>query len=52
MQSMLAQLSTADDPRTDCVVAEVHARLPLEKVASALAEYAANMTSGKILLVP
>jgi NADPH:quinone reductase-like Zn-dependent oxidoreductase len=42
VQSLLA-----DDLKT-----EVHARLPLEKVASALEEYAANMTSGKILLVP
>jgi NADPH2:quinone reductase len=31
---------------------EVRARLPLEKVAAALEEYAGNMTSGKILLVP
>jgi len=42
VQSLLA-----DDLKT-----EVHARLPLEKVAIALEEYAANMTSGKVLLVP
>ena len=42
VQSLLA-----DDLKT-----EVHARMPLEKLASALEEYAANMTSGKILLVP
>jgi hypothetical protein len=42
VQSLLA-----DDLKT-----EVHVRLPLEKVASALEEYAAKMTSGKILLVP
>jgi NADPH2:quinone reductase len=54
-RSVLAQLKLgrqvqsllADDLKT-----EVHTRLPLEKVASALEEYAANMTSGKILLVP
>ena len=42
VQSLLA-----DDLKT-----EVHARLPLEKVASALEQYAANMTLGKVLLVP
>lgn len=42
VQSLLA-----DDLKT-----EVHARLPLEKVTSAREEYSANMTSGKILLVP
>jgi NADPH:quinone reductase-like Zn-dependent oxidoreductase len=42
VQSLLA-----DDLKT-----EIHARLPLEKVASALEQYAANMTSGKILMVP
>ena len=42
VQSLLA-----DDPKT-----EVHARPPLEKVASALEQYAANMTLGKVLLVP
>lgn len=42
VQSLLA-----DDLKT-----EVHARLPLEKVVSALEQYAANMTLGKVLLVP
>jgi bacterioferritin (cytochrome b1) len=42
VQSLLA-----DDLKT-----EVDARLPLEKVASALEQYAANMTLGKVLLVP
>ena len=42
VQSLLA-----DDLKT-----EIHARLPLEKVRSALEQYAANMTSGKISLVP
>jgi NADPH:quinone reductase-like Zn-dependent oxidoreductase len=31
---------------------EIRARLPLEKVADGLVSYAANMTGGKILLVP
>jgi hypothetical protein len=31
---------------------EIRARLPLEKAAEALAQYAANMTAGKVLLVP
>jgi NADPH:quinone reductase-like Zn-dependent oxidoreductase len=31
---------------------EIRARLPLEKVADGLASYAADMTGGKILLVP
>lgn len=49
VQSLLA-----DDLKT-----EAHARMPLEKVGSAfgavcrqLEQYAASMTSGKILLVP
>src|SRR5215469_5383987 len=54
-RSMLGQLKLgrqvqsllADDLKT-----EVEARLPLEKVASALEQYAANMTLGKVLLVP
>jgi NADPH:quinone reductase-like Zn-dependent oxidoreductase len=31
---------------------EIRARLPLEKAAEGLAQYAANMTVGKVLLVP
>jgi len=31
---------------------EIQARLPLEEVARALEQYAANMTGGKILLIP
>lgn len=31
---------------------EVHARLPLAETASGLTQYAANMTAGKVLLVP
>jgi hypothetical protein len=31
---------------------EIRARLPLEKAADGLAQYAANMTAGKVLLVP
>jgi NADPH:quinone reductase-like Zn-dependent oxidoreductase len=31
---------------------EIRARLPLEKAAEGLAQYAANMTAGKVLLVP
>jgi NADPH:quinone reductase-like Zn-dependent oxidoreductase len=30
---------------------EIRARLPLEKAAEGLAQYAANMTAGKVLLV-
>ena len=36
----------------DDLKTEIHARLPLEQVGSALEQYAANMTSGKILLMP
>jgi NADPH:quinone reductase len=31
---------------------DVHARLPLEQAAKAITEYAANMTAGKVLIVP
>jgi NADPH2:quinone reductase len=31
---------------------EIRARLPLDKAAEGLAQYAANMTAGKVLLVP
>ncbi len=31
---------------------EVHARLPLDRAADAIAEYAANMTAGKVLIIP
>jgi hypothetical protein len=34
------------------VKTEICARLPLEKAAEGLAQYAANMTAGKVLLVP
>jgi len=50
-RSVLGQLElgrhVADDLKT-----EVHARMPLERVANALEQCAASMTSGKILLVP
>jgi NADPH:quinone reductase-like Zn-dependent oxidoreductase len=54
-RSVLGQLKLGRQVQTllaDDLKTEVHARLPLEKVASALEEYAANMTAGKILLVP
>ncbi len=31
---------------------EIRARLPLEKAADGLSQYAADMTAGKVLLVP
>jgi NADPH2:quinone reductase len=53
-KNLLSQLRTANqvqellggDLRT-----EIRARLPLEKAAEGLAQYAANMTAGKVLLV-
>jgi hypothetical protein len=31
---------------------DIRARLPLEKAAEGLAQYAANMTAGKVLIMP
>jgi len=54
-KNMLAQLRTANQVQEllgGDLKTEIRERLPLEGAAEGLAHYAANMTAGKVLLVP
>lgn len=54
-RNMLSQLRVARQVQEllgSDLKTEIRARLPLEKAADGLAQYAANMTAGKVLLVP
>lgn len=54
-KNMLSQLRIANQVQkllAGELKTEIHARLPLEKAGEGLAQYAANMTAGKVLLVP
>jgi NADPH:quinone reductase-like Zn-dependent oxidoreductase len=54
-RNILSQLRTARQVQTllaGDLKTEIRARLPLDKAAEGLAQYAANMTAGKVLLVP
>jgi NADPH:quinone reductase len=53
--NLLSQLRVARQVQTllaGDLKTEIRARLPLDKAAEGLAQYAANMTAGKVLLVP
>jgi NADPH:quinone reductase len=53
-KNMLSQLRVANQVQellAGDLKTEIRARLPLEKAAEGLAQYAANMTAGKVLLV-
>src|SRR5262249_46835529 len=54
-RSMISQLRVARQVQALLAAelkTEIRARLPLEKAAEAVAQYAADMTAGKVLLVP